>query len=66
MKLPTPQAAAALGWSPDFLRNRCKEGVFVEGEHWFYRNGAKNAPRIFDVDLCAAALADLGYQVRAK
>jgi hypothetical protein len=64
MKLPTPQAAQALGYSPDFLRHRCKDGVFVEGEDWFYRSEAKNAPRIFDIELCTQKLQERGYLVK--
>jgi hypothetical protein len=64
MKLPTPQAAQALGYSVDFLRDRCKDGVFVKGEHWFYRSEAKNAPRIFNIELCSQALQERGYLLK--
>lgn len=74
-RLKTPLAASRLGCSPDTLRGWAKgrksaDGSFVEpilseGEHWFRRSAAPNAPIIFRLEQCQKVLSDLGYELPA-
>ena len=68
--LPTPQASVALGLSPNTLRTwargRTNRGEqippkFIEGQHFFKRSQASNAPLIWRITACRAFLDGLGY-----
>ena len=72
--LPTSQASALLGLAPNTLRSwargRMDRGKqippkFVEGQHFFKRSQAPNAPLIWRITACREFLDSQGYVLPA-
>ena len=68
--LPTPQAAVVLGLAAHTLRSwargRTDRGKqippkFIEGQHFFKRSQAPNAPLIWRIQACRQFLDSQGY-----